>query len=165
MKLLKQPGDTFFIPRKIDEPTKDFLFCCVTSVTITENDVLYNLGYLDTNSCYGPVIPWEEKNLKVALESVSVLHTKNARNIRNVTSILDVPIGNLTVGPESCIAALPLRTVNCLRAEEIFTVRDLVFETEAEICKYPNIGRKAVEQIKEVLSSYGLNLGMSEDGL
>lgn len=55
---------------------------------------------------------------------------------------------------------LTVRTYNCLKAEEICTVADLVTRTEHELIRVPNLGKKSLEEIKEVLNKYNLRLGM-----
>ena len=54
---------------------------------------------------------------------------------------------------------IPVRTRNCLKAENIFSIGDLLQRTESELIKTPNLGRKALNEIKETLSSRGLELG------
>lgn len=55
---------------------------------------------------------------------------------------------------------LTVRSVNCLRAENIFTVGELVQKGEFELLKTPNLGKKAIIEIKYVLAQHGLSLGM-----
>jgi DNA-directed RNA polymerase subunit alpha len=55
---------------------------------------------------------------------------------------------------------LSVRAVNCLEMADIKTIRDLVEKTDAEMLKYRNFGRKSLNEIKEVLTSMGLSLGM-----
>ncbi len=52
------------------------------------------------------------------------------------------------------------RTDNLLYNENIITVRDLVIKTEHELIRMPNIGRKAINEIKHALKELGLTLGM-----
>ena len=56
---------------------------------------------------------------------------------------------------------LTVRSVNCLKAENVFYVGDLVQRTESELMKAPNLGRKSLNEIKEVLTAQGLSLGMN----
>jgi len=49
---------------------------------------------------------------------------------------------------------------NCLKAENIYYIGDLIQRTETELLKTPNLGRKSLNEIKEVLASRGLTLGM-----
>jgi DNA-directed RNA polymerase subunit alpha len=55
---------------------------------------------------------------------------------------------------------LTVRSANCLKAENIFYIGDLIQRTETELLKTPNLGRKSLNEIKEVLASKGLTLGM-----
>ncbi len=53
-----------------------------------------------------------------------------------------------------------VRSANCLKAENIYYIGDLIQRTENELLKTPNLGRKSLNEIKEVLASRGLTLGM-----
>ena len=55
---------------------------------------------------------------------------------------------------------LTVRSANCLKAENIYYIGDLIQRTENELLKTPNLGRKSLNEIKEVLASKGLSLGM-----
>ena len=55
---------------------------------------------------------------------------------------------------------LTVRSANCLKAENIYYIGDLIQRTETELLKAPNLGRKSLNEIKEVLASKGLSLGM-----
>jgi DNA-directed RNA polymerase subunit alpha len=55
---------------------------------------------------------------------------------------------------------LTVRSANCLKAENIYYIGDLIQRTENELLKTPNLGRKSLNEIKEVLASKGLTLGM-----
>ena len=55
---------------------------------------------------------------------------------------------------------LTVRSANCLKAENIYYIGDLIQRTEVELLKTPNLGRKSLTEIKEVLASRGLALGM-----
>ncbi|MBN8827104.1 MAG: DNA-directed RNA polymerase subunit alpha [Sphingobacteriia bacterium] len=59
---------------------------------------------------------------------------------------------------------LSVRSQNCLRNDNITYIGDLVVKTESEMLKTPNFGRKSLNEIKEVLSSMGLKLGMDVSG-
>jgi DNA-directed RNA polymerase subunit alpha len=58
---------------------------------------------------------------------------------------------------------LSVRSYNCLKNANIRTIRDLVQKTEAEMLKTKNFGRKSLNEIKEILHSMGLTLGMRLD--
>ena len=55
---------------------------------------------------------------------------------------------------------LTVRSANCLKAENIYYIGDLIQRTETELLKTPNLGRKSLNEIKEVLASKGLTLGI-----
>lgn len=55
---------------------------------------------------------------------------------------------------------LTVRSANCLKAENIHFIGDLVLKTEADLLKTPNLGKKSLAEIKEVLASRSLSLGM-----
>ena len=58
---------------------------------------------------------------------------------------------------------LTVRSANCLKAENINYIGDLVQRTEVELLRTPNLGKKSLTEIKEVLESHGLALGMRID--
>jgi DNA-directed RNA polymerase subunit alpha len=58
---------------------------------------------------------------------------------------------------------LSVRSYNCLKNANIRTIRELVGKTEAEMLKTKNFGRKSLNEIKEILASMGLSLGMRLD--
>ncbi len=55
---------------------------------------------------------------------------------------------------------LTVRSANCLKAESIYYIGDLIRRTEVELLKTPNLGKKSLTEIKDVLASRGLSLGM-----
>jgi DNA-directed RNA polymerase subunit alpha len=73
----------------------------------------------------------------------------------SVSPILARPVDDLE---------LTVRSANCLKAENIYYIGDLIQRTESELLKTPNLGRKSLNEIKEVLSARGLSLGMRLDG-
>jgi len=58
---------------------------------------------------------------------------------------------------------LTVRSANCLKAESIYYIGDLIQRSETELLKTPNLGRKSLNEIKDVLASRGLSLGMQVD--
>jgi DNA-directed RNA polymerase subunit alpha len=58
---------------------------------------------------------------------------------------------------------LSVRSYNCLKNANIRTIRELVQKTEPEMLKTKNFGRKSLNEIKEILASMGLSLGMKLD--
>jgi DNA-directed RNA polymerase subunit alpha len=55
---------------------------------------------------------------------------------------------------------LTVRSANCLKAENIYFIGDLIQRTEVELLKTPNLGKKSLTEIKDVLAQRGLSLGM-----
>ena len=55
---------------------------------------------------------------------------------------------------------LTVRSANCLKAESIYYVGDLIQHTEVELLKTPNLGKKSLTEIKDVLAARGMSLGM-----
>lgn len=55
---------------------------------------------------------------------------------------------------------LTVRSANCLKAENIYYIGDLIQRTEVELLKTPNLGKKSLTEIKDVLASHGLSLGL-----
>lgn len=80
--------------------------------------------------------------------SAAVIEVKNAPQ---VDPLLLRPVDDLE---------LTVRSANCLKAENIYYIGDLIQRTENELLKAPNLGRKSLNEIKEVLASKGLTLGM-----
>ncbi len=58
---------------------------------------------------------------------------------------------------------LTVRSANCLKAESIYYIGDLIQRTEVELLKTPNLGKKSLTEIKDVLAQRGLSLGMRLD--
>lgn len=58
---------------------------------------------------------------------------------------------------------LTVRSANCLKAENIYYIGDLIQRTEVELLKTPNLGKKSLTEIKDVLATRGLSLGMRLD--
>lgn len=55
---------------------------------------------------------------------------------------------------------LTVRSANCLKAENIFYIGDLIQRTEVELLRTPNLGKKSLTEIKDILAMKGLSLGM-----
>jgi DNA-directed RNA polymerase subunit alpha len=73
---------------------------------------------------------------------------------RELNPILFRPIDDLELG---------VRSTNCLKAENIYYIGDLVQRTETELMKTPNLGKKSLNEIKEALKAHDLELGMKLD--
>jgi len=94
----------------------------------------------------------EQLSVFAALEGVAEpLGAGGVRTPTQVDPILLRPVDDLE---------LTVRSANCLKAENIFYIGDLIQRTENELLKTPNLGRKSLNEIKEVLAARGLTLGM-----
>ena len=58
---------------------------------------------------------------------------------------------------------LTVRSANCLKAENVYYIGDLIQRSENELLKTPNLGKKSLTEIKDILATYGLSLGMKLD--
>lgn len=74
-----------------------------------------------------------------------------------------VPIRNENLDRSVEELELSVRSYNCLKNANISTIRELVQRTEQEMLKTKNFGRKSLNEIKEILSTMGLGLGMKFD--
>jgi DNA-directed RNA polymerase subunit alpha len=92
-------------------------------------------------------------NLEESLESTSEGTAEPAR-IGALNEHLDKSVEELE---------LSVRSYNCLKNANIRTIRELVAKTEAEMLKTKNFGRKSLNEIKEILTTMGLSLGMRLD--
>lgn len=76
---------------------------------------------------------------------------KPRQEITEIDPILLRPVDDLE---------LTVRSANCLKAESIYYIGDLIQRTEVELLKTPNLGKKSLTEIKDVLARHGLSLGM-----
>jgi DNA-directed RNA polymerase subunit alpha len=84
-------------------------------------------------------------------EEIADVINQPSRGGESVDPILLRPVDELE---------LTVRSANCLKAENIYYIGDLIQRTETELLKTPNLGRKSLNEIKEVLASRGLTLGV-----
>ena len=89
--------------------------------------------------------------LEVFVELKHELHAKPASAEPEIDPILLRPIDDLE---------LTVRSTNCLKAENIYFIGDLIQRSENELLKTPNLGKKSLTEIKDVLASHSLSLGM-----
>ena len=116
---------------------------------------------IETNGSIGPEeavrasakILVEQLAVFAQLEGVelSAFDAPAQRSLQQFDPILLRPVDELE---------LTVRSANCLKAENIYYIGDLIQRTENELLKTPNLGRKSLNEIKEVLASRGLSLGM-----
>jgi DNA-directed RNA polymerase subunit alpha len=93
-----------------------------------------------------------QEQISVFVELKHNLHQVTADNKPAIDPILLRPVDDLE---------LTVRSANCLKAENIYYIGDLVQRTEPELLKTPNLGKKSLNEIKEVLSTHSLSLGMN----
>jgi DNA-directed RNA polymerase subunit alpha len=91
----------------------------------------------------------DQLSIFVDLESREVTR-KDESNVE-IDPILLRPVDDLE---------LTVRSANCLKAESIYYIGDLIQRTEVELLKTPNLGKKSLTEIKDVLAQHGLSLGM-----
>ena len=113
-----------------------------TNGVITPEDALRNAVHIlqDQLSVFGAI-----------KTSVDAEQTQREDNPPPLDPILMRPVDDLE---------LTVRSANCLKAENIYYIGDLIQRTENELLKTPNLGRKSLNEIKEVLATHGLTLGM-----
>lgn len=92
-----------------------------------------------------------QEQLSVFVELQGKDETRKASTEPEIDPILLRPVDDLE---------LTVRSANCLKAENIFYIGDLIQRTEVELLKTPNLGRKSLTEIKDVLARHGLSLGM-----
>lgn len=92
-----------------------------------------------------------QDQLTVFVDLQSKDETIQARPQQEVDPILLRPVDDLE---------LTVRSANCLKAENIYYIGDLIQRTEVELLKTPNLGKKSLTEIKDVLGTHGLSLGM-----
>ena len=112
---------------------------------------------LETNGTIGPEAAIR-KAAQILLDQLSVfVELKGKEDVRpqpeavEIDPILLRPVDDLE---------LTVRSANCLKAESIYFIGDLIQRTEVELLKTPNLGKKSLTEIKDVLASHGLSLGM-----
>ncbi|ROR34849.1 DNA-directed RNA polymerase subunit alpha [Inmirania thermothiophila] len=93
----------------------------------------------------------DQLSVFVALEGGAAAAAEKAKPQPQIDPILLRPVDDLE---------LTVRSANCLKAENIRYIGDLIQKTEVELLKTPNLGKKSLTEIKDVLASKGLSLGM-----
>lgn len=94
------------------------------------------------------------QQLSVFADLESTPLAKEQPQIPQIDPILLRPVDDLE---------LTVRSANCLKVENIYYIGDLIQRTEAELLRTPNLGRKSLNEIKEVLAARELTLGMKLD--
>jgi DNA-directed RNA polymerase subunit alpha len=96
-----------------------------------------------------------QEQLEVFVELKGDEQAKQEESASQIDPILMRPVDDLE---------LTVRSANCLKAENIYYIGDLIQRTEVELLKTPNLGKKSLTEIKDVLASQGLSLGMRLEG-
>ncbi len=113
---------------------------------------------IETN---GSLTPQEAINEAAAIleQQLAVFVDFSAVNEAVVEEETDDSLDNLLAQPIEHLD-LSVRSMNCLKSDDVFRVGDLVQRNEQEMLRTPNFGRKSLNEIKEVLENMGLELGM-----
>ncbi len=113
---------------------------------------------IDTN---GSLTPEEAINAAASIleEQLAVFADFNAIGKGTVEVEVDDGLDDLLAQPIEHLD-LSVRSMNCLKSDDVFRVGDLVQRSEQEMLRTPNFGRKSLNEIKEVLENMGLELGM-----
>ncbi|WP_202947204.1 DNA-directed RNA polymerase subunit alpha [Candidatus Portiera aleyrodidarum] len=122
---------------------------------------------LETNGTLDPeeAIRTSAKILRNQLDFFVDLSCENKKHVENEVEPdrrTDTKIDKALLLPVEDLE-LTVRSANCLKAENIFYIGDLVKRTEGELLKTPNLGKKSLNEIKKVLKVRGLALGMHID--
>ncbi len=112
----------------------------------------------------GSLSPKEAINKAAAIieNQLTVFVDFSSRDKGIVEEPVDDGLENLLIQPIEHLD-LSVRSMNCLKSDDVFRVGDLVQRSEQAMLRTPNFGRKSLNEIKEVLESMGLELGMQLD--
>lgn len=108
-------------------------------------------GTLDPEEAIRRAATILQHQLAVFVDLESEVQNETVEQEDNIDPILLRPVDDLE---------LTVRSANCLKAESIYYIGDLVQRTEVELLKTPNLGKKSLTEIKDVLESRGFHLGM-----
>ncbi|USE37387.1 DNA-directed RNA polymerase subunit alpha [Endozoicomonas sp. SCSIO W0465] len=111
-------------------------------------------GTLDPDEAIRRAATILQQQLAVFVDLEGVSEPEPVKEEDEVDPILLRPVDDLE---------LTVRSANCLKAENIYYIGDLIQRTEVELLKTPNLGKKSLTEIKDVLASRGLSLGMRLD--
>ena len=114
----------------------------------------------------GVISPEEavRQSARILMDQISVFVSLADKDAGQLTTSISstgtsAPIDPVLLRPVDDLE-LTVRSANCLKAENIYYIGDLIQRTENELLKTPNLGRKSLNEIKEVLAARGLTLGM-----
>jgi DNA-directed RNA polymerase subunit alpha len=131
----------------------------VESARVEQNTGLDRLVIeLETNGTLDP----EEairRSASILRDQLSVFVDLEAEAAESISEPEEPAIDPILLRPVDDLE-LTVRSANCLKAENIFLIGDLIQRTEVELLKTPNLGKKSLTEIKDVLARRGLSLGM-----
>ena len=113
---------------------------------------------IDTDGSISPEMAIGEA-AKIIQDQLHVFSDFTALEVEASDDESDESIENILVQPIDHLD-LSVRSMNCLKSDDIFRVGDLVLRSEQEMLRTPNSGRKSLNEIMEVLENMGLGLGM-----
>jgi len=108
-------------------------------------------GTIDPESAIRQAATILQNQLSVIVDLEGNIETEPDKEEVDIDPILLRPVDELE---------LTVRSANCLKAEKIYYIGDLIQKSETELLKTPNLGKKSLTEIKDVLASRGLSLGM-----
>ncbi len=111
-------------------------------------------GTLDSEEAIRRAATILQQQLAVFVDLEGEKEAEPAQQEEEIDPILLRPVDDLE---------LTVRSANCLKAENIYYIGDLIQRTEVELLKTPNLGKKSLTEIKDVLASRGLSLGLRLD--
>jgi DNA-directed RNA polymerase subunit alpha len=116
---------------------------------------------LETNGTIDPreAIQRSAAILRDQLSSFVVLEGSGFSEVQVTETRDESPYDPILLRPVDDLE-LTVRSANCLKAENIYLIGDLIQRTEVELLKTPNLGKKSLTEIKDVLATRGLSLGM-----
>jgi hypothetical protein len=119
------------------------------------NDEHFHIAFRNANVCYS-----ETNQNDFLVENMSLSVAKRLRDFLNYAIPIQKPVDNSVVDLKKSITVLcfSTRINNCLYAENIYTLDDLIKWTEIDLIKTPYLGKKALLEIKDKLSILGLGL-------
>lgn len=101
----------------------------------------------------------EELNkLKAYINNIKINDNENKHDGKIIIDILSERIDSYKNSRDSGKIGLCVRTINCLLAEEIYTFSDLIKRSEIDLYLIPNLGRKSLREITDLLNYLGLSL-------
>ena len=116
---------------------------------------------IKTNGAIGPEDALREA-VRILQDQLAVFGTLQTEGPADANAAADAnapaPIDPILLRPVDDLE-LTVRSANCLKAESVYYIGDLIQRTENELLKTPNLGRKSLNEIKEVLAAHGLTLG------